>query len=194
MVELVKRLFKKYENEISEDEIAYYRKNLKPSRIHQLLIEIYFFNHTLSAQEFALLRSLDWYRLLLIMKREIMAKMGVTNDTILESALPLIITSNIDEAPKVAERLYVKDTKYLSSNKTYIELIERYYNTIVAMNEDIIKNFVITFVNSSYKFVLYERKDLLDKEINLNKRELIDQLLEFLLLANNTMQSPNSDY
>lgn len=186
MVDLAKKLFKKYEDKISLDEIEYYRKNLKPSRIHQLLIEIYFFNHTLSAQEFGLLRSLDWFRLLLIMKYEIMEQLGVTKDTILESSLPLIITANITENP-VNERLYLKDTKYLATNQMYNELVEKYYSTIIAMNEDILKKFLITFVNSTYKFVMYERKDLLGQEINLNKRELIDQLLNFLLLANKSM-------
>lgn len=192
MVELAKKLFKKYEDKISMDEIEYYRKNLKGSRIHQLLIEIYFFNHTLSAQEFALLRSLDWVKLLLIMKYEIMEQLGVTKDTILESALPLIITANITENP-VNERLYLKDTKYLATNQMYNELVEKYYSTIIAMNEDILKKFLITFVNSTYKFVMYERKDLLGQEINLNKRELVDQLMSFLLLANKSMGIINND-
>lgn len=186
MVELVQKLYKKYENIISLDEIEYYRKTLKPSRIHQLLIEIYFFNHTLSAQEFGLLRSIDWFKLLLIMKYEIMEQMGITNDTLLESPLPLIITANITENP-VNERMYLKDTKYLATNQMYNELIDKYYSTIIAMNEDILKKFLITFINSTYKFVLYERKDLFDQEINLDKRELVDQLLNFLLLANKSM-------
>lgn len=187
MKELVQKLFKKYENIITDEEIDYYRHNLKPNRLHQLMIEIYFFNHTLSAQEFALLRSIDWFKLLLIMRFEIMESLKVTNDTILESALPLIITANIEEMP-VGERMYLKDTKYLMSNPTYNILVEQFYSTIIAINEDIIKKFLISFVNSKYKFVLFERKDLLDQEINLNKRELIDQLLNFLLIANKTMK------
>lgn len=186
MKELVAKLYKKYENVITEQELEYYRHNLKPNRLHQLMIEIYFFNHTLSAQEFALLRSLDWFKLLLIMRNEIMEQLSVTKDSILESALPLIITANIEETP-VGDKMYLKDTKYLIANKDYEKLIQNYYNTIVSINEDIIKKFLISFVNSKYKFVLYEHKELLDHEINLNKRELIDQLLDFLLIANKTM-------
>ena len=52
------------------------------------------------------------------------------------------------------------------------------------INEDIIKKFLITFVNSKYRFVLFEEPKLLDEEISLNKRELIDQLLNFLIMSN----------
>ena len=70
MAQLVERLYKKYENEITPEEIEYYRRNLKPNRLQQLMIEIYFFNYTSSSQEFALLRNYDWYKLLLIMRRD----------------------------------------------------------------------------------------------------------------------------
>ena len=62
--------------------------------------------------------------------------------------------------------------------------MKNYYSTVVDINEDSLKKFLITFVNSKYRFVLYEEQQLLDQEITLNKRELIDQLLNFLVLAN----------
>ena len=80
--------------------------------------------------------------------------------------------------------MYVKDTKYLKDHKVYNQLAEKFYSTIVDINEDIIKKFLIMFVNSKYKFVLYEYPNLLDEEISFNKRELIDQLLDFLVIAN----------
>ena len=55
---------------------------------------------------------------------------------------------------------------------------------IVDIDDDIIKKFLITFANSKYKFVLYEEPQLLDEEISINKRELIDQLLNFLTISN----------
>ena len=115
MRQLVDRLFKQYENDITPEEIDYYRHNLKPSRLQQLMIEIYFFNHTSSSQEFALLRNLDWYKLLLIMRRDIMRRFNVTKDSILESTLTLILTANIEETP-VGEKMYIKDTKYLNND------------------------------------------------------------------------------
>jgi hypothetical protein len=183
MRELVNRLYKKYENEITMEEIEYYRRNMKPSRLHQLMIEIYFFNYTLSSQEFALLRNLDWFKLLLIMRKEIMKRFNVDKNSLLDSSLALILTANVEETP-VGEKMYIKDTKYLKDHKDYKILAEKYYSTIMAINEDIIKKFLITFVNSKYKFVLYEEQQLLDQEISLNKRELIDELLNFLILAN----------
>ena len=183
MKELVKKLYEKYEKDITPEEIEYYRRNMKPSRLHQLMIEIYFFNHTASSQEFALLRNLDWYKLLLIMRKDIMRRFNVDADSLLDSALSLILTANVEETP-VGEKMYIKDTKYLKDHEAYNILINKFYSTIVDINEDIIKKFLITFVNSKYKFVLYEHQDLLDKEISLNKRELIDELLNFLILAN----------
>jgi hypothetical protein len=186
MVDLVNRLFKKYEKEISMEEIEYYRRNMKPSRLHQLLIEIYFFNHTASSQEFALLRNLDWYKLLLIIRKDIMKRMNIDKDTVLDTALPLILTANIEENP-VGEKSYLKDLKYLKDHETYNLLINKYYNTIVDINEDIIKKFLISFINSKFSFVLYEEQHLLGETIVINKRELVDQMLDFLLLANTSI-------
>ncbi|MCM1218416.1 MAG: hypothetical protein NC548_28345 [Lachnospiraceae bacterium] len=190
MRQLVDTLFAKYEKDISPEEIDYYRKNLKPSRLQQLMIEIYFFNYTYSSQEFALLRNLDWYKLLLIMRKDIMRRFNVTKDSLLDSTLTLILTANIEETP-VGEKMYLKDTKYLKDHAVYNELVKKYYSTIVDINEDSLKKFLITFVNSKYRFVLYEEQQLLDQEITLNKRELIDQLLNFLVLANTSFSMEN---
>ena len=183
MRHLVDSLFAKYEKDITPEEIDYYRKNLKPSRLQQLMIEIYFFSYTYSSQEFALLRNLDWYKLLLIMRKDIMRRFNVTKDSLLDSTLALILTANIEETP-VGEKMYLKDTKYLKDHEVYNSLVKNYYSTVVDINEDSLKKFLITFVNSKYRFVLYEEQQLLDQEITLNKRELIDQLLNFLVLAN----------
>jgi len=185
MRHLVDSLFAKYGKDITPEEIEYYRKNLKPSRLQQLMIEIYFFNYTYSSQEFALLRNLDWYKLLLIMRKDIMRRFNVTKDSLLDSTLTLILTANIEETP-VGEKMYLKDTKYLKDHEVYNALVRKFYSTIVDINEDSLKKFLITFVNSKYRFVLYEEQQLLDQEITLNKRELIDQLLNFLVMANTT--------
>lgn len=190
MTQLVDKLFKKYEKEITNEELEYYRRNLKPSRLHQLMIEIYFFNYTSSSSEFALVRNMDWYKLLLIMRKDIMRRFNINKNTLLDSALTLILTANIEETP-VGEKMYVKDTKYLKEDEAYNILINRFYNTIVDINEDILKKFLITFVNSKYRFVLYEEKELLNQEITLNKRELIDQLLNFLIMANTNISLEN---
>ena len=187
MRQITDNLYKKYEKEITPEEIEYYRRNMKPSRLHQLMIEIYFFNYTGSSQEFSLVRNLDWYKMLLIMRKDIMRRFNVTKDSLLDSALCLIMTANVEETP-VGEKMYVKDTKYLKDHPVYNELITRFYSTIVDINEDILKKFLITFVNSKYRFVLYEHQNILDEEISLNKRELIDQLLDFLLMANTNIE------
>lgn len=183
MHELVDRLYENYKDEITIEEIEYYRKNLKPSRLQQLMIEIYFFNYTSSSSEFSLLRNLDWYKLLLIMRKQIMKRFNVTKETLLDSSLTLILTANIEETP-VGEKMYIKDMKYLKDDPTYNSLITRFYSTINDINDEAIKKFLITFANSKYRFVLYEEQDILGQEISLNKRELIDELLNFLIMAN----------
>ena len=190
MRQLVKRLYQPYESDITPEEIDYYRKNMKLNRLHQLMIEIYFFNHTGSSSEFALTRNLDMYKLLLIMRRELMRRMNVTKDTLLDSTLILILTANIEETP-VGDKIYLKDTKYLKDDKDYNVLVSKYYSTIVDMNDDIIKKFLITFANSKYKFVLYEEQSLLDEEININKRELMEQMISFLILSNTNITLEN---
>lgn len=190
MHQLVNKLFEKYKDEISEDEIMYYRHHLEPSRLHQLLMEIYFFNYTTSAQEFSLLRSSDWYKMLLIMKHDIMHRLNIKPDQLLDDAennlLLLIMTANIEEIT-VGEKMYIKNTKYLNEHKDYKKLVERFYSTIVSMNDDIIKKFLINFANSNYRFVLYENKNLLGKDIIVDKYQLIDELLDFLVISNTNM-------
>lgn len=190
MRQLTDKLFKKYEKEISPEELDYYRKNLKPNRLHQLMIEIYFFNYTQSSQEFALLKNLDWYKLLLIMRKDIMKRFNITKDSLLDASLCLIMTANIEETP-VGEKMYVKDTKYFNDDPDYKTLIERFYSTIVEINEDIIKKFLITFTNSKYRFVLYEEQGILGEEISINKRELMTELINFLIMANTSITLEN---
>lgn len=180
---LVNTLYEKYKDQISEDEINYYRTHLKPNVLHQLMIEIYFFNYTTSSQEFSLLRDSDWYKLLLVMRYDFMNRFHITKDTILDSTLALIMTANIEETP-VGEKMYVKNTKYLNDHEVYNKLVKDYYSTIVDIKEDIIKEFLIRFANSKYRFVLYEEPELFNQEININKHELIDELLDFLIIAN----------
>jgi len=135
MSKLTEKLFKKYEKEITPEELEYYRRNLKPNRLHQLMIEIYFFNYTGSSQEFALLKNLDWFKLLLIMRKDLMRKFSVSEDTLLDSNLCLILTANIDEI-SLGERLYLKDLiKVYNSNMEdkfcYLERDNFYFDKIL---------------------------------------------------------------
>ena len=188
--QLVNRLFKKYENDITPEELDYYRKHLKPSRLQQLMIEIYFFNYTSSSSEFSLLKNLDWYKLLLVMRNDIMKRFGISRSMILDSTLVLILTANIEESP-VGEKVYVKDTKFLDKDPLYNTLATKYYSTMIDMNPEIIKKLLITFANSKYRFVLYEEPGILDQEITVNKRELMVALLNFLVLANTSISLEN---
>ena len=86
--------------------------------------------------------------------------------------------------PVFGEKMYIKDTKYLKNDPLYNELITKFYSTIVDINDDIIKKFFITFVNAKYSFVLYEEPSILGQEISINKRELINELETFLIMAN----------
>lgn len=190
MKNLVTELYSKYSNEITQEELEYYRRNMKPSRLHQLMIEIYFFNHTSSSSEFALLKNLDWYKLLLIMRKDIMRRFNVTKDTLLDSTLALLCTANIEEIP-IGEKIYVKDTKYLKDSKDYNLLTDQFYSTITAIDDEIIKKFLIGFANSKYRFVLYEEPSILGEEIEFSKRELMDQLLNFLVISNTTISFNN---
>jgi hypothetical protein len=43
-------------------------------------------------------------------------------------------------------------------------------------------------MNSRYSFVLFEEQALLDQDIILNKRHLLDELITFLILANTNLR------
>lgn len=190
MRQLVDILFKKYENEITTEEIEYYQRNMKKSRLQQQMIEIYFFNYTSSASEFALLSEYDWIRLLLIMRIELMKRLNVTKDTIIENMLIAILTANIEETP-IGEKIYVKDTKFLNEDKDYNLLASTYYSTIIAIDPEALKKLLISYTNAKYKFVLYEEPNLLDEDIMINKRELMSHLLNFLILSNSSIALEN---
>lgn len=190
MRQLTNYLFKKYENEITPEEIEYYRKHMTKSKLQQQMLEIYFFNYTSSAQEFALLQDYDWFRLLLVMRKDLMNRLNVTKDMIIDNPLISIITANVEETP-LGEKVYVKDTKFLNENETYKLLVKKYYSTIMELDDNIIKELLISFSNSKYRFVLYEDKELLDEEIVINKRELMNSILDFLVLANSSITLEN---
>lgn len=187
MHQIVDRLFKKYEKGITNEELEYYRRNLKPSRLHQLMIEIYFFKYVGSSQEFSLLRNIDWYKLLLCMRNDILHRFGIKKDMILDAALPLIITSNIEENP-VGDKTYMKDLKYLADHEVFNKLENNYYRAVTAINDEAIKKLLITFANSKYTFVLYEQPDFIGKDVEINKRQLIDEILTFLVLSNENIE------
>ena len=190
MKDLVDKLYMQYANEITNEELDYYKKNMKPSSLQQLMVQIYFFNHTSSSYEFSLLSQMGLYKLILIMRKDIMRRLNVTKDSLLESTLILILTANIEECP-VGEKIYLKDTKYLKDDPDYNTLVTKFYSIIVDIDEEIIKKLLISFVNSKYKFVLYEDQSLLGQDISINKRELMTQLLNFLIVANTNISLEN---
>lgn len=124
------------------------------------------------------------------MRKDIMKRFNITKDSLLDASLCLIMTANIEETP-VGEKMYVKDTKYFNDDPGYNMLIDKFYSTIVEINEDIIKKFLITFTNSKYRFVLYEEQDILGEEISINKRELMSELINFLIMANTNISLEN---
>lgn len=190
MHQLVSKLYSDYANEITPEEIMYYRRNLQPSRLQQLMVEIYFFNYTGSSHEFSILRNEDLFKLLLIMRHDLMRRLNVKRSTIIDSMLTLIITANIEENP-VGEKVYMKDTKFLEKNEDYQLLASRFYPTMLDIDPDILKRMLITFANAKYRFVVHEHPDLLGQEISIDKYELMQQLLTFLVIANTSITLEN---
>jgi len=189
---IVDKIYDNYKDLITVDEIEFYQKHMTPSRLHQMMIEIYFFNHIYSSQELALLKDFDWYKMLLIMRYDIMTRLGASKQTIMDCPLALITTANIEETP-VGEKVYLKDTKYLKENKTYQILVNRFYSVITDINPDIINRFVVTFANSKYQLVSYEYPESVGQELEINKTELMDQLLSFLLIANTNISLSSAE-
>lgn len=179
----IARIKKLIDIEISDEEVAYYREHLVPSKIQIQLVYSYYTKYFGSYRDLNLLTRKDYINLVLLLKKKLLIELGYEKDDqgrVLQAALPYILTGNLED--KVNTRI-IRNNKFISKieeSYLYQNLINTKYKLLQQIKPDYILSLLSTLINTRFTYVTYENPDLLGKEIEYSEDKISDELLFFL--------------
>lgn len=166
---------------ITDEEIDYYIKYHKPSKLQAQLVYSYWCKNFGSYRNTKLVKRRDYIKILLILKRKLLLEAGNEHDEFSETAiLPYLLTGNVQD--KVNTRI-IRNSKFsnkVSSSYLYQRIITNQYGNLYKIKPDYIQQILSEFINTPFTYVVYENQDLLDKEIVVNDDKICDEILFFL--------------
>ena len=178
----VERLVREYGFTITDEEIAYYMKHLKIQRVHQELILAAFASSLGSYRNAMELSRIDFIILALLLKKRLLVQHGYDDvtqftDTI---ALPYILTGNVKE--KINTRLIRNQNFKESCEESYVieGLLKEQYNYLEEIDKERIMTTLSTINNTVFTYCCYEKPEILDEEILVDKVPLSDEVGFFL--------------
>ena len=182
----MERIRKRYDFEISEEEIDYYVKHHSPKPIQTQLVYAYFTKYLGSYRDSNVVTRRQYIELLLILKKQLLVSLGYDGRTednkVYHASLPYILTGNLED--KVNTRI-IRNNKFvakLEENLMYKELIENKYRLLGYLKPEAILSLLSSIINTRFTYVTYEQPELLGREIVYSEDKVSDELLSFLLL------------
>ena len=169
----IKRIKKNMHMDISDDELEFYRNNLKITRLQSQLVFYYYAKYFNGYRDLNLLNRTQYLKLLIMLKKRLQYQNFIY--------FPQIISANIES--KLNART-IRNDKFLTKIQTsqiYQSLVENKYSTLENINKgDTILNLLSTLLNTTFTFVDYEHPDMLGNPIELNQDMVSDEFLNFL--------------
>lgn len=167
---------------ISEEEIDYYVKHHKPSSLQINLVKNYYAKYFDSCRELNLITRREYIELMLILKKLLILGAGYIEETNYynNTILPYILSGNLEE--RVNTRI-IRNNKFMAKineNSMYDELIHKKYTIVEQMKQNHIMQLISTILNTRFTYVVYEKPELLGKEIEYDDDILSDEILIFL--------------
>ena len=162
-------LKKRFDVEVTEEEIDYYIKNHCPDNIQIQLVLSFFAKYFGSYRDLNLLRRRDYITLMLLLKKKLTVELGYTEPCeegeIRPIALPYIISGNSAEHINTRVIRNIKFTQKLEETYTFQKLQEdnHKYLNFIKPNYDL--QMISTLINTRYTYVEYENQSLLGKDI-----------------------------
>lgn len=178
----VERICKRYDFDITDEELQYYIKNHIPSELQAQLVYSYWGSQFGSYRNSNLISREAYIKLLLIMKKRLLLQAGCHNsDDFSEyTRLAYLLTGNVKD--RVNTRL-IRNNKFTTKVKDsyqYKHLQNKKYKELFMIKPDYIMSLLSQIINTRFTYVTYEQPELLGQEIEYDDNKISDELLAFL--------------
>jgi hypothetical protein len=179
----IKRIQRRIDVPISNDEIEYYLQNHHPSKLQIQLVYAYYTKYFGTYRDLNLLTRKQYIILLLLLKKKLLIDLGYEEDEagkIHYACLPYILTGNLSD--KVNTRI-IRNNKFIAKieeSYMYQDLIHNKYNLLECIKPDAILSLLSQIINTRFTYVTYEYQELTGTEISYNEDKISDELLFFL--------------
>ena len=181
----IDKIKKRYDFDVSEEELDYYLTHHKPSRIQTQLVFAYYTQHFGSYRDLNLLTFRQYIILLLILKKKLLVELGYDGEDengekrIYHASLPYILTGNLQD--RVNTRV-IRNNKFIAKiNESYLyeDLKENRYSLLEHLKPDMLLSLLSSVINTRFTYVAYEQQDKLGEEIRYSEDKVTDELLFF---------------
>lgn len=168
---------------ITDEEIDYYVKYHRPSKIQTLLVYSYYTKYFGTYRDLNLLTRRNYMELLILLKKKLLLELGYYDEEEQQmhyASLPYLLTGNLSD--KVNTRV-IRNNKFISKieeNEMYNHLIDDEYNLLEEIKPETIISLLSSFINTRFTYVVYEQPELLGEEIFYSENKVSDELLFFL--------------
>ena len=179
----IERLNRMIDVDISEEEIAYYRKHMNPHKLQIQLIYSYFAKYFGGYEDLNLAIRKDYIRLALKLKKKLLIDAGYDKSEygkIHQTAIPYILTGNFED--EMSTRT-IRNSKFLALiNDSYLwqNLIDNKYRLLEEEKPGYILQLLSKFINTRFSYVVYEKPEMLGQDIQYSDVKIADELLFFL--------------
>ena len=180
----IDRIQERYDVEISDAELAYYKEYWHINKFQQELISACFAKDFGNVEPLNLVTRDDFYRLGLILKKYLLINAGYDKDYdgySETSKLAYLMTGNVMD--DVVNTRVIRNNKFknkIEESYLYNNLIHDKYSYLQEIKSDYILSLLSKFINTRFTYVCYEQPELTGTEITYNEDKLSDELLFFL--------------
>lgn len=169
----MKRLQKKYNVHISDDELNFYKNNVPIIQFQTKLVYYYFAKEFGGYRDLLLLNKTKYIKLLITLKKVLIYR-GY-------EYLPQILTSKVQG--KMRSRT-IQNNKFISKIETssvYKNIMANKYDIVAHLGkDDYILKTLSTMLNSVFTIIDYEKQDLIGVPIEVHQDRLSDEFLDFI--------------
>lgn len=165
----IKKIKKKFNINISDDEIKYYKKHLKTFSFSELILQ-FFAKYFGGIYDLKNISKKDYIQLLIIFKK-IMRRMGFIY-------IHQIMTGNVSSSIK-KRRISSKQLKKIESSYKFQKVMERYSMGMNQENNSVIK-VIAALINTPIEYVDYDHQDRLNQNIIADVDVVADEYLRFV--------------
>nr|DAS58583.1 MAG TPA: hypothetical protein [Caudoviricetes sp.] len=180
---IIDEIRKSFDVPITDEEIEYYKKYHRPSKLQIRLVYNYYAKILGNCRDCKLTSREQYIIMMLVLKKKLLFDAGASKDdtnVISTTVLPYILSGNLEG--DMVNRI-IKNAKFdstLEDSYLYQELIHVDYDLLEEIHPEDIKSIISKMVNSSFTYVCYERPDLLGKKILYSDHKISDELTFFI--------------
>ena len=204
----IEYLKRRFDIQISSDEVDFYVKYHKPEEIQIQLVRSFFAKYFGSYRDLHLCTRRDYITLMLLLKKKLMIELGYdeetisewltrpddgvseevdengnvlkTDSTMLPIALPYIISGNLSDHINTRVIRNIKFTEKVEGSYTFQKLQEENHKYLNYIKPNYDMQLISSLINTRFTYVEYHNPELLGQEITYSDDKIADEILFFL--------------